>query len=155
MTGSALLGHPPNNLDDSYIVKGFFRSNGIPDAAWNSSSIIPIFAPPGAPHDSRKMGLIVSCTVVITLLTLITGTRLSLRLFRKDLRWGADDWAIIVGFLGVVSWVGIALAAAVDAGAGRRLYDLTYAEFNTYLSVCLHLWSNHWFWVRCQWVVES
>jgi len=139
MTGSALLGHKPNTEDDAWIVKGFYRLNHIPDAAWNETSVIPIMVPPGAPHDSRETRLIVSLGVVIALITLITGTRLSLRLFRRDLRWGLDDWAIIVGLLGAVSWVGIALAAAVNAGAGRHLYDLTYAEFNTYMSVCQHL----------------
>lgn len=136
MAGSALLGHPPNNQDDRWIVRGFYRMGRKPEAAWKETSVIPIKAPPGALHDSRRTGLIVSIAVVIALTTLITGTRLSLRLFRRDLRWGLDDWAIILGFLGVVSWLGIALAAAVDAGAGRHLYDLTYAEYNTYISVC-------------------
>lgn len=135
MSGSALLGHPPNTEDDQWIVRGFYRVSGIPDAAWNKTSIIPVMELPNAPHNSRETGLIVSSAVIITLATLITGTRLSLRLFRKDLRWGLDDWAIILGYLGVIAWVGVLLAAAIYGGAGKHLYDLTYAEFNTYLSV--------------------
>lgn len=45
-------------------------------------------------------------TVLMTLITLITGARLSLRLFRKDLKFGFDDWAIIVALIGVSNfWI--------------------------------------------------
>lgn len=135
MSGSALLGHTPNNQDDRWIVLGFFRANGIPEAAYRETSIIPIEAPPNAPHDSHKEEIVVRMAIVMSLIILITVTRLSLRLFRKDLRWGWDDWTIILGMLGAIAWATIALAAANYGGAGRHLYDLTYSEFNIYLSV--------------------
>ncbi|KAL2036498.1 hypothetical protein N7G274_010764 [Stereocaulon virgatum] len=135
MTGSALLGHPPNNEDDSLIVLGFYRAVKIPEAAWNKTSVIPVKTLPGAPHDTRQNEVIVSMAVAITLVVMITGTRLSLRLFMKDLHWGLDDWTIILAMLSVVAFFALALAAAVNGGAGDHVYDLTYAEFNTYLSL--------------------
>lgn len=141
MTGSALLGHPPNNEDDSLIVLGFYRAVGIPEAAWNKTSVIPVKTPPGAPHDTRQNEVILSMAFVIPLVVMITGTRLSLRLFKKDLHWGLDDWTIILAIFSVVAYLGIALAAAMNSGAGDHLYDLTYADFNTYLSVRHHAFS--------------
>ena len=75
MAGSALVGHPPNTKDDMYIIKGFFRSKGLPDSAFHGmSSTIPIKAPPNAPHDSRASEVIAEMSVVIALVFIITVT---------------------------------------------------------------------------------
>ena len=89
MTGSALLGHPANTPEDVDIIRGFFMvATGMPaKQALSPSATIPVMAPPNAPHDNRQHGIIVSMAIVMVLLTVITGTRLCLRLFRKDLKW--------------------------------------------------------------------
>jgi hypothetical protein len=51
--------------------------------------------------DNHQGQIVATMTVLMTLITLITGARLSLRLFRKDLKFGLDDWAIIVALIGV------------------------------------------------------
>ena len=137
MTGSALLGHPANTPEDTAIIRGFFQlSTSMPASqALSPSATIPVKTPPGARHDSRQAGLIASMAVLMSLVTVITGTRLSLRLFRKDLKWGLDDWAIILGLVGVLAWCSLVLALATVGGAGKHMYDLTYAEFEEFISV--------------------
>jgi len=55
--------------------------------------------------DNDQGRIIATMTVLMTLITLITGARLSLRLFRKDLKFGFDDWAIIVALIGVSTFL--------------------------------------------------
>lgn len=138
MTGSALLGHPPNTQEDLDIIKGFFfLSAGMPlTQAMEKSAIIPVVTPPNAPHDSKSGELIAVMAVVMALAVTITGTRLSLRLFRKDLKWGMDDWAIIVGLIGVLASFSIVIQAATVGKGGKHLYDLTYLDFANFVSVC-------------------
>ena len=139
MNGSALLGHPPNNEHDALIIKGYWKiaaadqHGNLPPTI--NTSIIPIMTPPNAPHDSHQSSAIASPIVVIILTIIITGTRLLLRIFRRELRWGSDDWAILVGALGVVTFYGTQLALPLDGGAGKHIYDLTYEEYNSFLKV--------------------
>ncbi len=95
MKGSALVGHPPNNQDDYWIIKGFLRQAGLPDETIHPDKGLPIHKPPHTSNDDRGTGLLTAMCVVIVLVFLITATRLSLRYFRNDLKWGWDDWVII------------------------------------------------------------
>lgn len=95
MKGSALVGHPPNNQDDYWIIKGFLRQSGLPDKTIHPDKGLPINKPPHASDDERGTGLMAAMCVAIVLIFLITVTRLSLRYFRSDLNWGWDDWLII------------------------------------------------------------
>ena len=136
MSHSAHIGHPANNQDDAWIIKGFFRIFGIPDARFNEkTSFVPVVIPPNAKHDSRQSQLIASMIACIILTIVITGTRLCLRLFRRELKWGLDDWTIIVAMIGAVAWFGLNIALATVGGAGKHQYDLTYAEYNMFLAV--------------------
>ena len=137
MAGSALLGHPPNTQEDKDIIQGFFYlATGMPlTQAMEKSAIIPVIAPPNASHDSRSGEVIAAIAVVMALVITITGTRLSLRLFRKDLKWGPDDWAIIIGLIGVLAWCSLVIQAATIGKGGRHLYDLTYVDFANFVSV--------------------
>lgn len=130
MSGSALLGQPPNNENDALIILGWWKllygSNPPPPGY---PSTIPAPVPPNAPHDSLQAYVIGTSSLIIFLTTLITGTRLFLRLYRRELRWGADDWAILLGASGVVVFFGLTLAVGIHGGAGKHVYDTTYAEY--------------------------
>lgn len=67
--------------------------------------ISSVKVPPGAAHDSRQGTIIAQMAVTIALISLITITRLLLRAFKRDLKWGLDDWAIIMGLIGVIAWL--------------------------------------------------
>ena len=136
MAGSALLGTPPNTEEDVLIIKGFWRAQGVPYSPDGMSSIIPSGAPPNPPHDSGAAYSTVWPIVIIVLTTIITGARLLLRIFLRDLRWGPDDWAILVGALGVVAFFGLDVAIGLNAGGGRHMWDITYAQFRQFFVVC-------------------
>ena len=109
--------------------------------------MIPALMPPNAPHDSRQNRLIIGAIICIILTILITGTRLCLRLFKRGLQWGMDDWTIILAMLGVVAFFGLNIAIATEGAAGKHIYDTTYAEFNMHVSVsqriCYPIWSKY------------
>ncbi|KAL8830887.1 MAG: hypothetical protein Q9191_001183 [Dirinaria sp. TL-2023a] len=69
------------------------------------SAVIPVITPPNAPHDSKSGELIAVTTVFMAFAVRITGLRLSLRFFRKDLKWRMDDWAIILCGLTSRKWM--------------------------------------------------
>ncbi len=135
MSGSALVGNPPANQNDFYIVRGFYRSYNLP--FMNPEEGIPVLkAPPGAPHgQNRGPGIIGSYSVLIFLLVVITSTRLALRYFKKNLKWGPDDYAIILGASGACAWIAITIAMVLVGGSGKHIYDITYAEFNWFIDV--------------------
>lgn len=93
---SAFMGQVPNNQQDYWIIKGIFRrlNDNISDPAKG------LFILPSRPlndrYGSRGPGLIVANSVCITLIVLVTGARLLLRALHRGLRWGWDDWMILV-----------------------------------------------------------
>ncbi len=74
----------------------------------------------------------------MVLVILITGARLGLRYFRRDLKFGYDDWVIVPAALAAAAWMALAIGMVVYGGAGKHIYDLTYEEANWFYSVrCL------------------
>ena len=122
MNGSALVGLPPANQNDWYIVRGFYRGYEVPNT--NPDIGIPLLAAPPVVY-----------SVLILLFVTITSVRLALRFFKKDLRWGLDDYAIIFGASGAITWLAIAIAKVLVGGAGRHIYDITYEELNLFIDV--------------------
>lgn len=135
MSGSALVGNPPANQNDFYIIRGFYRGYNLPLA--NPEEGIPILkAPPGAPHgQNRGPSIIASYSVLLFLLVTITSARLALRYFKKNLKWGPDDYAIILGASGACAWVIICIAMVVMGGAGQHIYDITYVQLDWFIDV--------------------
>lgn len=130
MTASALLGQPPNNENDALIILGWWKlyyGQAPPPSGY--PPIIPAPLPPNAPHDSLQPYVIGCSALIIFLTVLLTGARLFLRLYRRELRWGADDWAILLGASGVVVFFGMTVAVGMRGGAGKHVYDTTYAEY--------------------------
>ena len=93
--GSALFRYRPNNQDDYFIIKGFTTQSGLLDSEIHPEKGIPFHEPPHASDDERGTGLGAAMGVAMVLIFIITTTRLSLRYFRSDLKWGWDDWMMI------------------------------------------------------------
>lgn len=133
---SALFGKPANNVNDWYIAREFARIVGIPDGAFNPSEGFPFPAPHiQPPYQSKGPRIIASACVAIFLILLITGSRLSLRYFRKDLKLGYDDLFIVPAVIGVVSWFCIVIWMVVKGGAGQHIYDITYMQVEYFFRV--------------------
>lgn len=118
---------------------------GYPDGAFNPANgfPLPIHAPPGnPPYQSIGPAIIGSACVVTFLVLLITGTRLSLRYFRKYLKIECDYYVIISAALGVVSWFSLAIVIVVKGGAGQHIYDITYMEVYWFYKVSSHIRSD-------------
>ncbi|KAL9039081.1 MAG: hypothetical protein Q9214_005022 [Letrouitia sp. 1 TL-2023] len=112
MTGSALVGQPPATEEDFFIIRGALRVAHQPDSDdVVKKGISSVKVPPGAAHDSRQGTIIAQMAVTIALISLITITRLLLRAFKRELKWGLDDWAIILGLTGVVAWLTLTILA--------------------------------------------
>ena len=90
MTGSAFFGDPPNNQNDWFVIRGYGRLLHIPDDMYDPSKGLPIpfQRPQGIHYKSRGPGMIAGAAVAIAMVLLLTGTRLWLRFFRRDLRVG-------------------------------------------------------------------
>ena len=133
---SALFGHPAANVNDWYIVRAFARQAGIPNGMLNPANGFPFHAPAQpTPYHLRGPSIIASASVTISLVLAITTLRLSLRIFRRDLRFGYDDFAIIPAALGVCVWLALQIAMVCMGGAGKHLYDLTYLEMRWFIGV--------------------
>lgn len=131
MTGSAIIGQPPNNQDDYWIIKGIGRIFQIPDGVIDPNQGFPtqLHRPPNYKFETRGPGIAAGASVAIVLITLITGTRLSLRAFRKELRWGLDDWMIIPAAVGAIGWLGCVIGMVSYGGNGKHQWDVTYLEY--------------------------
>lgn len=137
--GSALFGQPPNNQDDWFIVRALAREAGIPDDMFDPSHGIPLLIqrPPNSHYVSKGPSIIASTTVAMALVVLITGVRLGLRYFRKDLKVGYDDYIILPAALTALAYMAIAIGMVVYGGAGKHIYDMTYQEFDLFYKVSL------------------
>lgn len=93
---SAFIGQPPNNQEDYYIVQGIFRRFGLEGLDPAKGAQLPPARPPNAHYESRGPGIIAANSVCIVLIILITGSRLLVRALYRGLRWGWDDWAIML-----------------------------------------------------------
>lgn len=129
MVKSALVGQPPATQEDRDVLIGFARVAGIPDNLINPDKglMLPI-KHEGDPLASRSDSIIISLSFAIALVLLITGARLGLRFFRRDLRVGLDDLFIVVAAIGVCAWYAMSIGMAVLGGAGKHLYSITYHE---------------------------
>ena len=101
MPNSALIGQPPKTNDDYAIIVSLAHLSGIPDGFFDPSKGFPMpLLRPTSDHypvsyPSHARETIAAISVAIFLLSLITGLRLGLRFFRRDLHWGWDDIVII------------------------------------------------------------
>ena len=139
MAISALLGTPPTTQHDRDIVEGFWRTSQkhLGPGGPQHPPLIPTRPqPPNAPHDTRAYAVIAQCSVVIVVIVALTGTRLALRLCRRELKWGLDDVAIAIASAMGIGYSTWPMVATKIAGVGKHMYDVTYVEYEHYFSVC-------------------
>lgn len=147
MGDSAFVGSPPANAHDKAVIEGFWRNilrhagpGGPPHPP-----VIPARKPPGpVPHDNQQRELIAIDTFLIVAIVALTGTRCALRFFRRELRWGLDDWTIIIGAVFGIAWLSQDFASLND-GIAMHMYDMTYTQIDNFTSniltgvVCFYL----------------
>ena len=106
MTGSAIIGQPPNNQDDFNIIRGLMRVMGLPDGMKDPAKGLPLplkrpvddHYPASYPTQGPRIAAAICAA--IALVVVITGARVGLRFFRKDLHWGWEDIVIIPAAVG-------------------------------------------------------
>ena len=105
--------------------------------------IIPVKGSEPRPHDSRQWEMYAQLSSVMILMVLITITRLLLRLCKKELRWGLDDWTIGVALGLAMGYCGLRIELTRYGGAGKHTYDATYAEYEEFFAVSQLLSYSH------------
>lgn len=100
--GSALIGQPPNTEEDYWIVLGILRRAGLEGRDPAKGAQIPPPRPLNDQYTSRGPRIIAGSSVCIILIILITGTRVLIRALYRGLRWGWDDWMIILASVSLV-----------------------------------------------------
>ena len=107
------------------------------------TQVFPLYAVKsidGANDVSKDSRIITCMSLAIALILLITGTRLCLRVFRKDHRMGYDDIVIIPAAIGALSWYSLMIAMAIYGGAGKPIYEITYDELDYFYRVSPVSW---------------
>ena len=138
MSNSAFVGQPPATIEDRLIIRGYARRFGLTE---NLSDLTQVFLLPpnksldGAKDVSIPSAIITCMSLAIALILLITGTRLCLRVVRKDLRIGYDDLVIIPAAIGALSWYSLMIAMVIYGGAGKHICDITYHELDYFYQV--------------------
>lgn len=94
--GSAFIGEPPNNQDDLFIIRGWYRSYGLFAANASQGFLYAAKKPENAVEESKQTAIIIGMLIVILAIVLPTIGRLVIRLKNNSTRFGSDDWAILV-----------------------------------------------------------
>lgn len=98
---SAILGNPPNNEDDFFIVRGIFRSVGLFSANASRGWITVPKEPAGYVYETKQPGIIAGMVIVMLLISVVTATRLALRYYSTKMVFGSDDWVILAAAVSV------------------------------------------------------
>lgn len=100
-TTSALVGNPPNNQRDYYIVRGLNRSYGLDNADPNDGFTYFAAKPVGYVHETKTVQALVGVVIMMLTILIPTIARVMLRVFNPGMEFGSDDWAIIVAAVSV------------------------------------------------------
>ncbi|KAK7724016.1 hypothetical protein SLS64_000350 [Diaporthe eres] len=129
---SAILGNPPNNQDDFFIVRGIFRSVGLFSANASRGWITVPKEPAGYVYETKQPGIIAGMVIVILLISVVTATRLALRYYSTKMVFGSDDWVILAAASIAVTYPILQILMVVQGGAGHHVWEVTYAQYNVY-----------------------
>lgn len=146
MSNSAFVGQSPATIDDRLIIRGYARTLGVAENMLDPTQVFPLYAVGSintASDFSNNSTLVTCMGLAIALILLITGTRLGLRVFWKDLSMGYDDLVIIPAAIGALSWYNLMIALAIYGGAGKPIYEITYYELNYFYRVSLVSWPQY------------
>ncbi|ETS75087.1 hypothetical protein PFICI_13571 [Pestalotiopsis fici W106-1] len=137
--GSAFIGKTPNNQDDFFIIRGWYRSYGLYTANASDGFLYAAKRPEHAIDESKQTSIIIGMLIVILAIVLPTIGRLVIRLKNNSTRFGSDDWAILVAACLAVVYPCLQISTVINNGAGRHIWESTYADYNTYaynLGIC-------------------
>ena len=95
MSGSALVGQPPANQDDFYIVRGLLFQSGLLNK-FDPKQGLPTKPPPVVRHDTRGPSITVGLSVAIALTVVITATRVIAKYVMRFSSLGWDDFLIVI-----------------------------------------------------------
>ena len=143
MSNSAFVGQPPATFEDRLVIRGYARRLGVTENMTDPTQVFPLSPDKGldGAKDVSMNSTIITCmSLAIALILLMTGTRLCLRVFWKDLRIGYDDLVIIPAVIGALSWYSLMIAMAIYGGAAKHIYDITYHELDCFYRVSLLTW---------------
>ncbi|KAH7348512.1 hypothetical protein BKA65DRAFT_584245 [Rhexocercosporidium sp. MPI-PUGE-AT-0058] len=131
-TISALIGSPPNTTKDYYVAKYLLMAFGK-----KTDPLLGAFVPPARPtegyiFETRGPRILASMSIALATMVIITGLRLGVRVFRRGLMVGMDDFFIIPGVLLAICWPTLQMCAVIYGGAGKHMYDLTYEEYTSF-----------------------
>lgn len=93
---SAYVGRPPRSQRDYYIVKGLLRMVDMKDANPMMGYFLAARPPLGYKHESRMVGVQIGLVIVMFSIVVPTTVRLLLRVRKKQMRFGWDDWTILI-----------------------------------------------------------
>ena len=99
---SALVGKPPLTPDDATIIAGvqLLYVKGLKHPDPSKGLKLPVKPPPpGTPHEDLGGAQIAGAVIGAVLMLSFTVTRLVIRALHRNLKFGADDWAIIVALV--------------------------------------------------------
>lgn len=90
------------------------------------------FVPPARPiegyvFETRGPRILASMSIALATMVIITGLRLGVRIFRRGLMVGMDDFFIIPGVMLAICWPTLQMCAVIYGGAGKHV------------SFCLHV----------------
>lgn len=94
---SALIGKPPQTIEDYWIIKGMLRAVHKDSTDPEKGYLLFPKAPEGYQYEDKGADIMIGLYITGILMLFVTCVRLGLRLFRSGLRWGADDWLLIPG----------------------------------------------------------
>ncbi|PVH78167.1 hypothetical protein DL98DRAFT_590692 [Cadophora sp. DSE1049] len=128
-TISAHIGSPPNTTKDYYVAKYLLMAFGK-----TTDPMLGAFVPPARPtegyvFETRGPRILASMSIALAAMVIITGLRLGVRIFRRGLMVGMDDFFIIPGVLLAICWPTLQMCAVIYGGAGKHMYDVTYEEY--------------------------
>ncbi|CZS93231.1 related to integral membrane protein PTH11 [Rhynchosporium agropyri] len=128
-TISAIIGSPPNTTKDYYVAKYLLMAFGLKTDPIHGALIPPRRPVEGYVFETRGPRILTSMSIAIATMIIITGLRLGLRIFRRGLWVGLDDYTIVPGVLLAICWPTLQMCAVIYGGAGKHMYDITYEEF--------------------------
>ena len=136
---SAYFNTPPANELDQRIAAGLLLLSGLtPDIKDPADGVtLPPLRPENYTFETKGPGIIAGLSVCMVIVTLVCFTRLAIRIFVRECRFGVDDWLIIPAYLLAMAYPALQIAMITYGGAGKHFFDVTYQEYFHYKYVRL------------------
>lgn len=123
---------PPATPRDLAIVKGMLLLSGNTQRDPHLGVSIPPARPTPYVFETKRPTIIAWLAVSITIMLLVTTTRLYLRWSVPRLVWGLDDWLMLPALGLALAYPSLQIAMVVYGGAGKHVYDVSYGEYYNY-----------------------